>query len=101
MFTRKILTFLAPHQIKIHKVRVIVSFGLVGYFRGYKDINHLYPNSPRFRQLCICLLSRDMFCFDYVLYSLSYAGSRELVRQWPAVHNQNKIRFLNETFKSW
>ena len=45
-------------------------------------------------------LSRELFCFDYVLYSLSYAGSRDLVRQWPAVHNQNKQRFLNETFKT-
>ena len=31
-------------------------------------------------------LSRELFCFDYVLlYSLSYAGSRDLVHQWPAV----------------
>ena len=46
-------------------------------------------------------LSRELFCFDYVLYSLSYAGSCDLVsQQWPAVHNQNKQRFLNETFKT-
>ena len=40
----------------------------------------------------------------------SYVGSRALARQWPAVHNQvknlasvqnqNKQRFINETFKS-
>ena len=40
------------------------------------------------------------FCFDFVLYSLSYVGSRDLVHQWPAVHNQNKQRFLDETFKT-
>ena len=45
-------------------------------------------------------LFRELFCFDNVLYSLSYAGSRDLVRQWPAVHNQNKQIFLNETFKT-
>ena len=48
-------------------------------------------------------LSRELFCFDYeyVLYSLSYVGSRDLVvRQWSAVHDQNKQRFLNETFKT-
>ena len=45
-------------------------------------------------------LFRELFCFDNVLYSLSYAGSRDLVRQWPAVHNQNKQIFLYETFKT-
>ena len=45
-------------------------------------------------------LSRELLCFDYVLYSLSYAGSLDLVRQWPAVHKQNKQRFINETFKT-
>ena len=47
--------------------------------------------------------------FDVVLYSLSY-GSRDLASQRPAVHyqnktmiyeqNQNKQRFLKETFKT-
>ena len=37
-------------------------------------------------------------CFDFVLHSLTYVGSRDLVRQWPAVHDQN--RFLDETFKT-
>ena len=46
-------------------------------------------------------LSRELFCFDYVLlYSLWYVGSRGLVRLWPAVHDQNKQRFLDETFKT-
>ena len=45
-------------------------------------------------------LSRELLCFDYVLYSPSYVGSRDLVRQWPAVHDQNKQRFLKETFKT-
>ena len=41
------------------------------------------------------------FCFDYVLYFLSYVWSRDLVvRQWPAVHDQVKQRFLNENFKT-
>ena len=40
----------------------------------------------RFFEIC--------FCFDYV----RYAGSIDLVRQWSAVHNQNKQGFLNETF---
>ena len=44
-------------------------------------------------------LSRELFCFEYVLYSLSFTGLRDLVRQWPAVHNQNKQRFLNEFLK--
>ena len=43
--------------------------------------------------------SKNCFCFDYVLYFLSYVGSRDLDRQWPAVHNQTKQRFLNETSK--
>ena len=34
-----------------------------------------------------------------LLYSLGYVGSRDLASQRPAVHNQNKQRFLNETFK--
>ena len=45
-------------------------------------------------------LSRELFCFDYVLYTLSYVGSRDLVCQWQTVHNQNKQRFLNETLKT-
>ena len=32
------------------------------------------------------------FCFDFVLYTISYTR--------PALHNQNKQRFLNETFKT-
>ena len=36
----------------------------------------------------------------YCTLSLSHVWSHDLVRQWPAVHNQNKQRFLNETFKS-
>ena len=52
-------------------------------------------------QSCTSLLSRDLFCFDCVLYSLSYAGSRDLViSQWSALNDQNKQRFLNETFKT-
>ena len=43
---------------------------------------------------------KSCFCFDYVLYSLTYVGSRDLVRQWPAVYNQNKKKILNETFKT-
>ena len=31
---------------------------------------------------------------------LSHVWSRDLIRQWPAVHNQNKQGFLNETFKA-
>ena len=34
-----------------------------------------------------------LFCFCTVL------SSRDLASQWPAVHNENKQRFLNETFK--
>ena len=47
----------------------------------------------------ICLALRELFFYEYVLYTLSYVGSRDLVRQWPAVQNQNKQRFLYETFK--
>ena len=31
-------------------------------------------------------LSESCFCFDYALCSLSYVGSRELVRQRPAIY---------------
>ena len=37
------------------------------------------------------------FCFDYVLHSLSYDRSCDLVNQWPVCINQNKQIFLNET----
>ena len=37
--------------------------------------------SPWFRPLYICLAPEICFCFDYVLYSLSYVGSRDLARQ--------------------
>ena len=58
----------------------------------HSDLEHL----SRFPESC--------FCVDYVLYSLSHVGSRDLARQWPAVHNQNKNpvqnqnkqRFLND-----
>ena len=50
------------------------------------------------------------FCFDFVLYSLSFIGSRDFDHQWPALHNQNKNivsvqnqnkqRILGETFKN-
>ena len=41
-----------------------------------------------------------IFLFVLVLlYSLGYVGSRDLASQWPAIHSQNKQRFLNETFK--
>ena len=40
---------------------------------------------------------RDLdYSVYYVLYALSYVGSRDLVYQWPAVHNQNKQRFFDE-----
>ena len=38
---------------------------------------------------------------DYVMYSLSYVGSHDLISQWPAVHNKKtKQRCLNRTFKT-
>ena len=47
----------------------------------------------RFPESCFVLI---MYC----TYSLSYAWSRDLICKWAAVHNQNKQRFLNETFKT-
>ena len=43
-------------------------------------------------------LFRELFLIMYT--TLSSVGSRDLVRQWPAVHDQNKQRFLNETSKT-
>ena len=39
-------------------------------------------------------LSKELFLY-WFMYFLSYVGSRDLVRQWPAVHNPNKQRFLD------
>ena len=57
---------------------------------------------PWFRPtLYLSRFLESCFCFDYLLYFLSYVGSRDLAAQWAGVHNQNKQRFiLNETFKS-
>ena len=56
----------------------------------HRDLDHSVFVSP-FHNVVFVLI---MYC------TLSYVGSRDLVRQWPAVHYQNKQRFLNETFKS-
>ena len=46
-------------------------------------------------------LSRELFWFSLcTVLSLLFVGSPDLVRQWPAVHNRNKQRFINETFKT-
>ena len=42
----------------------------------HRDLDHSVLVS--FSEIC--------FCFDYVQCALSYVGSRDLVRQWPAVH---------------
>ena len=57
----------------------------------HRDLDH---------SVSVSRIQESCYCFDYVLYSLSYVGSRDLVRQRPAVHNQDKQRFLNETFKT-
>ena len=51
----------------------------------------------------VFLIYFSYFCFDYVLQSLAYFGSRGLASQWPSVQieiknlvsvqNQNKLRF--------
>ena len=52
------------------------------------------------RPLCICLAFRRVILIWLHTVFLSYVGSRDLFRQWPAEHNQHKQIFLNETFKT-
>ena len=60
-----------------------------GELREYREREERVYVSLRFRLLCICLAIPRVVFVLIMNCTLSYAGSRDLVRQWPAVHNQN------------